>query len=562
MPKNFLQAALLCTAWLASAQQNLVVNGNFATGDLTGWVDVGGTSVVCPGGTPGGSCEASFAAAGFSSSSITQSIPTTPGSLYTVSFSLQNTGISGDTPPNQFSATFAGQVLSLSNQESFDWRAYSFTATASSSSSPLQFAGRNNCCEYDLTLVSVVLSDLSLVGLTGNNLVLAQYLNENAPSNVVSLFNSLGAAALPGALEAAAPTRNAFATFASQNGYLAVSQICSDHARQRRFRSRESASSHLALLSQAEDDLLAAASVRTLYQKQKPELSEPESPPHPEFYTVWGTAFGAYIHEKAQLQTPAFHAGSGGFVVAFDYTGLSPHVVGAAGAYVHTHLDESGGMGEANIDQGYLTGYAILTARQWYFDLGLWGGYYHIDNQRKISFPGFHQTAKSEPQGWQLAPHVEIGYDGLQYKEGKWGIEPFVMADWVANWEDSFHEHGAGSLNMGQEARFCSLLRGEAGLRLYEILYREWGRIAFREKGSYAYQKAFHTGSIQAFLVGSPGSFTVTTLTGAQNLGVFEFSVLFFPKSPKIPYFDLRYQGEFGSMYQSHQGMLEIGKDF
>ena len=136
------------------------------------------------------------------------------------------------------------------------------------------------------------------------------------------------------------------------------------------------------------------------------------------------------------------------------------------------------------------------------------------------------------------------------------------MADWVANWEDGFNEHGAGDLNMGQEDRFCSLVRGEAGFRFHEIAQFQWGCLVFREKGSYSYQKAFHTGEITAFLIGSPGSFTVNTLTSAQNLGVFQFSMLYLSSNPRAPYVDVRYQGEFGSRYQSHQGILEIGTKF
>jgi hypothetical protein len=124
------------------------------------------------------------------------------------------------------------------------------------------------------------------------------------------------------------------------------------------------------------------------------------------------------------------------------------------------------------------------------------------------------------------------------------------------------HESGAGNYNMGQKGRFCSFLRSESGLRFHEITTFDWGRLIFREKASYAYQKAFSTGRITAFLVGSPGTFTVDTLTGAQNLGVFEFSMLFDAAHANVPYVDLRFQGEFGSHYQSYQGMLELGKAF
>jgi hypothetical protein len=174
--------------------------------------------------------------------------------------------------------------------------------------------------------------------------------------------------------------------------------------------------------------------------------------------------------------------------------------------------------------------------------------------------------ADSTIQGWQAAGHIEFGWNGyLSPSCGmRWfGAEPFIMGDWVGNWEQAFREHGAGSFNMGQNGRFCSLLRGETGFRLHEIASLESGaRFVFREKFSYVYQKAFKTGAITAYLVGSPGSFTVSTLTGAVNLGAFEFSMLSLPANRKMPYLDIRYQGEFGMNYLSQQVIVEIGKCF
>jgi hypothetical protein len=83
----------------------------------------------------------------------------------------------------------------------------------------------------------------------------------------------------------------------------------------------------------------------------------------------------------------------------------------------------------------------------------------------------------------------------------------------------------------------------------------------FMEKLSYAYQKAFHTGSLSAFLVGAPGSFTVTTLQAAQNMGVAEFEILFTPKKNLFST-SLNLPTELGSRYQSYQGTIELSKAF
>ena len=178
---------------------------------------------------------------------------------------------------------------------------------------------------------------------------------------------------------------------------------------------------------------------------------------------------------------------------------------------------------------------------------------------RNVSFPGVSQQAKLKTHGWQCSPYLSVSYN---YWRDCFGIEPFVLADWVNCWEEGANQKGSGSLNMGQKGRYCSLLYTESGLRFKELFRYCWGTLTLIEKISYAYQKEFHTGTIRSFLIGSPGSYTVTTLTGAQNLGVAELQALFTPRNSKYPYWSLSAQTELGARYQSYQGIVEVGKNF
>ena len=422
----------------------------------------------------------------------------------------------------------------------------------------IRFADADNQFFLTFGVDGVSISTLNTTSLHGNNRSLAKYLIADAPIDAVVPFSLLNSG-LAQALESAAPTRNAFTTYASQNAYLASSQTVTDHLRQRRFHRQQQPKERIAVKEIPADMLMAFA------RNIPPQKTSAKNSCQQDRYTVWVSPFGEYAREKSQNQSPAFRAALGGAVAAIEYNGTNENVVGFGAAYAYTHIHEKQNAGNGDVNQGFLTAYGTLNASKWYVDLGIWGGYYHTKNRRHISFPGVNETAKSHTHGWQLAPHFEVGYEGLHWNRcavKEFGIEPFLIGDWVANWERGLHEHGAGVLNMGQKGRFCSLIRGETGIRFHEIVQICWGQIVFREKISYAYQKAFRTGSINAFLVGAPGSFTVNTLTGAQNLGVAEFSVLFVASNSKTPYIDLRYQGEFGSRYQSHQGIIEIGKDF
>jgi uncharacterized protein with beta-barrel porin domain len=175
------------------------------------------------------------------------------------------------------------------------------------------------------------------------------------------------------------------------------------------------------------------------------------------------------------------------------------------------------------------------------------------------------ETATSHPQGYQVIPSIEFGYHRFAFdrcESPRCGVAPFLLVDWVANWEHKLKERGAAPFNMGQKSRFSSLLHAEAGLRCHETIKWKKGTVVVREKFAYSYQRAYQAGSIQAFLVGSPGHFSLQTLSAAQNLGIAELSIFVLADRPKVPYLDLWYEGQFGVGYQLHQVTLELGKNF
>jgi len=426
--------------------------------------------------------------------------------------------------------------------------------------------------------ITLLPSTISVVGLKGNSLKLANYFFENAPYQVV--WQMAMQPDTNHALKNVAPTRNASAFFAAQHTQLLTSQTVIDHLCQYRgLHGISPAVQPIAALDET-DDLLAMSTTKIM---AKP-APKPEAEPTPKqestkvsepvakqscnpVVSPWIGIFGDYAREHAQNQTPSFKAGAGGIVAACDYLQLAQiQPIGAGLAYAHTHLREDQDMGHANVDQGALFTYGTMRADKWYFDLALWGGYYHIHNIREIEISGFDGEASSSIHGWQAAPHFEVGYDCEHFMNqwiGPWlRVEPFAMADWVSNWQNKYRETGGGLYNFGQNRHWSSLLRSESGIRVAERIERSWGWLTFREKASYAYQKAFRTGTITTFLVGSPGFVTLTTLGGAQNLGVVELEFSFTPRCKKYPYGSLSYQGEFGEKFQSHQGLASIGLDY
>jgi hypothetical protein len=163
--------ALSIAVAATSARADLVTNGGFESGDFTGWTLSGndtplelnnlyGVEGVDPvdGISPySGTYQAFIADLDANATTLSQTISTTAGTEYTVSWYLaQDTPI---VPPysNTLSVSFGGTTLaSLTGVPVEGYTHYSYPATATSSSSILSLTLGNDLGEFLLDEVSVV----------------------------------------------------------------------------------------------------------------------------------------------------------------------------------------------------------------------------------------------------------------------------------------------------------------------------------------------------------------------------------------------------------------------
>ena len=100
----------------------------------------------------GGSTYAAGMGSMGSDGTLSQTIATTPGQTYTLSFWLKNEGSGG----NDFAAKWNGQnLLSLTNATQFGYTQYTYTVTATGSTSTLQFSAANGPAQWDLDNISL-----------------------------------------------------------------------------------------------------------------------------------------------------------------------------------------------------------------------------------------------------------------------------------------------------------------------------------------------------------------------------------------------------------------------
>ncbi len=147
---------LACTATVP-ASANLVVNGSFETGDFTGWTqvnDTGFTGVDCSGViATDGACGAFFGPLDPGGGGIVQTINTTAGGVYNLTFDLQNDG----PPPNAFGLFWDGGFQFINFDEPpFPYQSFAVQLTASGTATDLGFIFYHEPSFWDLDNIELL----------------------------------------------------------------------------------------------------------------------------------------------------------------------------------------------------------------------------------------------------------------------------------------------------------------------------------------------------------------------------------------------------------------------
>jgi hypothetical protein len=150
--------AVALTAWCPlQTRANLIVNPGFETGNFSGWIFNPGPSSSS--GVDNSNPHIGTYAAVLDATTgpppveeLSQTVATTPGTFYNVSFWLSNSGTTGT---RSFIASFGGTTIALGGSPAFPYTEFMFTVQVTGTSSVMDFRDFNNGGAWYLDDISV-----------------------------------------------------------------------------------------------------------------------------------------------------------------------------------------------------------------------------------------------------------------------------------------------------------------------------------------------------------------------------------------------------------------------
>ncbi len=405
----------------------------------------------------------------------------------------------------------------------------------------------------DIIYLLYEVQPISTSGLSGNDLTFTNYLNNSAPvSSEYLALVTLPTSQQPNAINNVSPARNAFGPYVTQQTVFSLSQLVRRHLNNKRF-------SPFHTCSETTPIALGIQHQNFLADNSNSCVPGTTVKKRDGAFDLWVSGFVDFTHQSKESGNPSFNFMSKALLLGLDYNRFDTLQLGGCLGFAHSQIHDNDHYGEANIPYYFGAVYGSFILDKFYIEPTFWAVFHQIHNKRYISYGSIDVTASGTMNGWQIAPHLGLGYD----IDVSWGIiETFAAFDWVVNWEGSLQEHGAGDLDMYQKSHTSSMLQSEIGVKLHQSFCKSSGQFCLKEGVSYINRAPFGTGKVTTAILGSPQFVTLRSFTKVQNLGAFNLEFQANVGKKRDVSISLGYEGQFGSHYTSNEIMLRIAKQF
>ncbi len=180
---------------------------------------------------------------------------------------------------------------------------------------------------------------------------------------------------------------------------------------------------------------------------------------------IWIKGFGESATQDTHKGVSGYDSTTGGIIGGVDGILTREVLLGIAGGYAATNVDNEGTTGGTNIDSYIGTVYVSFDdPSPWYGDMGFMFTWNSYDTTRNIVFPGVNRTATSSPDGQTYTGFWDVGY--VVPINPDWNITPIAGLTYSHTEISKYTETGAGDVNLNVNSQNYDQLLSALGVRI------------------------------------------------------------------------------------------------
>lgn len=222
----------------------------------------------------------------------------------------------------------------------------------------------------------------------------------------------------------------------------------------------------------------------------------------------WATGLGEFGNFDGSGEHTGFDFSSGGFVLGVDVFRTDTLVLGVGGGYLRSDFNWDNQGGNTSIDSPKLGVYSNYTNPSgWFLDGLLTGGYDSMSVKRSIVFLDVANTAKSDPDGYDLLAQVRAGYE---FPVAGWTITPKIELTYIYFQRSGFDETGAAPINLSVRGEDYQTFRTQLGIKVEKDIPDACGTIFTPSlEVAWAREMPLDSRRIESGIIGQSGFFVV-----------------------------------------------------
>lgn len=270
---------------------------------------------------------------------------------------------------------------------------------------------------------------------------------------------------------------------------------------------------------------------------------------------LWTHALGYFAKQKDLKNTVGFRSKTAALMIGADRRLSKTIFAGLSMGYSQTHLTVNHNEGINRLQSYFMSVYSTWYKEKFYLEVSAVGSLNCYSLARKIQIPTLSTYASSRHKGYELTPHVGIGYEMTL---SSFMLEPFGNVDFAMSHEKGYKETGVIQQHIA--ARNSYLLRTEGGLNISRDIPFESYLLTPSLKVSYIYKKPINNGPVIATFSGAGSSYSLPT--SKTPLHEFSLGTEARVRFKNNLFLSASYNGEFSRSFKAHEFTLKLGKRF